>query len=176
MKVSSRAYSKLETTDADSKLENAVAEAFLKQLDSLDTKLVTMETSYDGLIATDPINAKGYCTVKANKLKDATMKRTRLRTGVLGLQMPISSVGARRSGAGAAPTAPTIGAFNFYEKKPFPKFSGSKREYLGFCRKWIEVVVMRYLGQEHFLVREIAPHIPAEVEPHIKNLKTMAKV
>ena len=60
------------------------------------------------------------------------------------------------------------GAFNFYEKTPFPKFTGKKREYLGFRREWTEVVIPRYPNQEEFLVREISLHIPAEMEPDIK--------
>ena len=68
------------------------------------------------------------------------------------------------------------GAFNLYEKKPFPKFTWKKREYLGFRREWTEVVILRNPNQKEFLVRKISRHIPAEMEPDIKNLHTMAEV
>ena len=38
------------------------------------------------------------------------------------------------------------------------------------------MVIPRYPQQEEFLVRKISRHIPAEMEPDIKNLHTMADV
>ena len=48
--------------------------------------------------------------------------------------------------------------------------------YLGFRRKWTEDVIPRYPNQEEFLVCKISCHIPAEMEPNIKNLHTIAEV
>ena len=59
---------------------------------------------------------------------------------------------ARRSKALAAPTV-LAGAFNFYEKRAFPKFNGKKREYLSFRREWTQIVEPKYRGQEYFLVK-----------------------
>ena len=47
--------------------------------------------------------------------------------------------------------AQATGNFYFYEKKPFPSFSGKKRDFIGLRRKWKEVVTSRYPGQE-FLI------------------------
>ena len=118
-----------ETTVADSKLEGPVADTFLKQLGSLDKRLEALTLAYDNLIAADADSAEVNQTAKADKLKDLTKKKTSLNAEVLGLQSVVVN-----TGAGTATTAHTAGAavvggaFNFYEKKPFLKFSGSKRE------------------------------------------------
>ena len=48
------------TTGADQKLDNAVAEAFRGQLDSLDLKFEMLMISYDDFIALDSVNADAH--------------------------------------------------------------------------------------------------------------------
>ena len=77
-----------------------------------------------------------------------------LRSDVLKLRLPdITALPTQRA---TFPVGGVGGAFNFYEKKPFPKFTGKKREYLGFRHELTEVVIPRYPNQEEFLVREIS--------------------
>ena len=61
-----------------------------------------------------------------------------------------------------------------YQRRPLPKFDGQKRNYPAFKREWQAGITGRFDAE--FEVREIKFNVPAEVEPDIKNLTTMAKV
>ena len=63
---------------------------------------------------------------------------------------------------------------NYFEKRPFPKFSGEKREYPSFRKEWKQCIAPSF--QSEFQLREIRRAIPKHVEPDIKNLKTMDQV
>ena len=61
-----------------------------------------------------------------------------------------------------------------YTRRPMPKFDGQKRNYPAFRREWQTGITGRF--DADYEVREIKLNVPAEVEPDIKNLTTMAGV
>ena len=61
-----------------------------------------------------------------------------------------------------------------YTRRPMPKFDGQKRNYPAFRREWQTCITGRF--DADYEVREIKLNVPAEVEPDIKNLTTMAGV
>ena len=81
---------------------------------------------------------------------------------------------------GVASTGATVhsgsvgGGQYYYERTPLPKFDGKKRNYPTFCRDWQSCVGTRF--DATYQLREIRKRVPSEVEPDIKNLKTMSEV
>ena len=63
---------------------------------------------------------------------------------------------------------------SYFEKRPFPKFTGEKRNYPSFRKEWKECVGLNYA--EEFQVREIRRAIPKWIEPEVKNLKAMVDI
>ena len=65
-------------------------------------------------------------------------------------------------------------ARNYFQKQPFPKFSGESRDYLCFRKEWRETVAPSH--DEIFQLREIRRAVPAKLQPDLKNLRTMQEV
>ena len=63
---------------------------------------------------------------------------------------------------------------NYFEKRPFPKFSGAKRDYPSFRKEWKQCVTPNF--KEEFQLREILRAVPKYVEPDLKNIKDMSLV
>ena len=63
---------------------------------------------------------------------------------------------------------------SFFERRPFPKFNGSKRNYPSFKREWRECISKSF--KEEFQLREIKRCVPKEIELDLKNLRSMKEV
>ena len=61
-----------------------------------------------------------------------------------------------------------------YEKRPFPRFDGKKRNFPSFKREWSDTVTGKY--PPDFELRQIRECTPKEIQPDIKNLKLLAEV
>ena len=55
-----------------------------------------------------------------------------------------------------------------------PKFDGQKRNYPAFKREWMTGITGRF--DSDYEVREVKLNVPAEIEPDVKNLTSMAEV
>ena len=70
--------------------------------------------------------------------------------------------------------ASSVGAIHYFQKQPFPKFDGQKRNYPSFRREWTDTVSTSY--SIDFQIGEIRRNVPRTVEPDLKNLKSMQEV
>ena len=61
-----------------------------------------------------------------------------------------------------------------YEKRPYPKFNGKKRNYPSFKREWSETVTNKFSSE--FELRLIRDNVLVEVQPDIKNLRQISDV
>ena len=62
-----------------------------------------------------------------------------------------------------------------YERRKLPRFEGARRDYPSFRREWQNNVGGGQFSAEYEL-REIKQNTPSEVEPDLKNLKTITEV
>ena len=63
---------------------------------------------------------------------------------------------------------------NYFEKRPFPKFSGAKRDYPSFRKEWKQCVGPSF--NEEFQLREMTRAVPGLVEPDLKNIDTLEEM
>ena len=61
-----------------------------------------------------------------------------------------------------------------YSRRPLPSFGGARRDYPSFRREWQSNVTGKFSAE--YELREIKQNTPAEVEPDLKNLKSMKDV
>ena len=61
-----------------------------------------------------------------------------------------------------------------YSRRPLPSFGGARRDYPSFRREWQSNVTGKFSAE--YELREIKQNTPAEVEPDLKNLKSMEAV
>ena len=61
-----------------------------------------------------------------------------------------------------------------YSRRPLPSFGGARRDYPSFRREWQSNVTGNFSVE--YELREIKQNCPAEVEPDLKNLKSMKDV
>ena len=93
-------------------------------------KLEEITAMFDTLISVDKDSAAKHQDNKFAKAHSVTQKTAGLRNDVLILRLPVPT--AQLTQHNTLPVGGGGAAFNFYEKKTFPKFTGKKREYLGF--------------------------------------------
>ena len=65
-------------------------------------------------------------------------------------------------------------ARSYFQKQPFPRFSGESRDYLSFRKEWKETVAPSY--DEVFQLQEVRRAVPPKIQPNLKNLRTMDEV
>ena len=68
----------------------------------------------------------------------------------------------------------TAFARTYFQKQPFPHFSGESRYYLCFRKEWRETVAPSH--DEVFQLWEIRRAVPAKLQPDLKNLRSMQEV
>ena len=61
-----------------------------------------------------------------------------------------------------------------YEKRPYPKCDGKRRNYPCFRREWSETVTNKVATE--FELRLIRDSVPAQIQPAIKNLRLITEV
>ena len=84
-----------------------------------------------------------------------------------------AAVNEQPRGAGAAGGSGS-GQSNYFKKRPFPEFSGNKRDYPSFHKEWMQCIAPTF--QQEFQLREIRRAVPKWVEPDLKNLHDMKEV
>ena len=119
----------MKTIVATEKLPVPLADSYSSQLVSVEVKLEKITAMFDTLISVDRDNAAKHQDDKLAKAHSVAQKTAGLRNDVLSLHLPAIAQLTQRT---TLPVGGGGAAFNFYEKKPFPKFTGKKREYLGF--------------------------------------------
>ena len=62
----------------------------------------------------------------------------------------------------------------YFQKQPFPRFSGESLDYLSFCKEWRETIAPSH--EEFFQLWEIPRAVPAKIQPDLKNLRMMQEV
>ena len=87
---------------------------------------------FDTLISVDKDNDAKHQDDKFAKAQSVNKKTADLR---------LPDITALPTHCTTLPVGGVGGAFNFYEKKLFPKFTRKKREYLGFRHEGTEVVI-----------------------------------
>ena len=65
-------------------------------------------------------------------------------------------------------------ARSYFQRQPFPKFSGESRDYLAFRKEWRETVTPSH--DETFQLCEIRRAVPSKLQPDLKNLRSMNEV
>ena len=65
-------------------------------------------------------------------------------------------------------------ARSYFQKQPFPRFSGESRDYLCFRKEWRETVSPSH--DKVFQLQEIRRVVPAKIQPDLKNLRMMQDV
>ena len=68
----------------------------------------------------------------------------------------------------------TVKTDTYFERRKFPSFDGKKRNFPSFRKEW-RTCIQPSFGEE-FQLREIVKAVPKEIQPDIKNLKTMTEV
>ena len=68
----------------------------------------------------------------------------------------------------------TVKTDTYFERRKFPSFDGKKRNYPSFKKEW-RTCIQPSFGVE-LQLREIVKAVPKEIQPDIKNLKTMNEV
>ena len=63
---------------------------------------------------------------------------------------------------------------NYFQRQPFPKFSGESRDYFAFRNELKETVTPSH--EEQFQLREIRRTMPSKLLPDLKNLRSMDEV
>ena len=77
----------------------------------------------------------------------------------------------------ATPPAATVSSRDssyMYERRKLPSFGGARRDYPSFRREWQGNVTGKFSAE--YELREIKQNTPSEVEPDLKNLKSMKDV
>ena len=65
-------------------------------------------------------------------------------------------------------------ARTYFQRQPFPKFTGESRDYLTFRKEWRESVTPSH--DETFQLREVRRAVPSKLQPDLKNLRSMNEV
>ena len=63
---------------------------------------------------------------------------------------------------------------SYFQRRPFPKFSGESRDYIVFRKEWQETVSPSH--DESFQLRKIRRAVPSKLELELKNLRSMNEV
>ena len=159
---------------ADETVARKVSKQELDELTKeLDQALVNMQAAAlltKEMTRLNPTQAEENVRIEAEtvlKLRRDIDKQRRLIASKLALvAAPEAASGARGNRMG--------NETYMYQRRPMPKFDGQRRNYPAFKREWQTGITGRF--DPDYEVREMKLNVPAEVEPDIKNLTTMAEM
>ena len=168
-----------ELADAEGDLEKAPTSALWTHVESLlraiEDKLarILISTREAARLSPDRADAvhKEY-----QKLKRDSLARVRKARSKMSSTPPPCSSSSTNSAPSRSSSerSETTFARTYFQKQPFPRFSGESRDYLCFRKEWRETVAPSH--DEVFQLREIRRAVPAKLQPHLKNLRTMQEV
>ena len=144
----------------------------------VEAKLTKSMSLTKELSEVDPDHSKDYKDAQDRKNLEVQKKSRDIRMTILGLSASLNASRASSSSEAAdSPRSPPIShrtGAAYFQKVPFPKFNGTKRNYPSFRREWQETVANFY--PEEFQLREIRRALPGYVVPDIKNMRMMVEV
>ena len=92
----------------------------------------------------------------------------------LKISLKLNAVAPITSPATTGGGGSTVKTDTYFERRKFPSFDGKKRNYPSFKKEW-RTCIQPSFGVE-LQLREIVKAVPKEIQPDIKNLKTMEEV
>ena len=143
-------------------------EGEMRQLDGAEKLLA--ETSAHTLVMVRCTPAEAEVTIASESTKRVEVTN-RIQECRAVLSERLGKLRPARPAAG-----PTVagGAQHYFKKRELPKFEGELRDFPAFRHDWQDSVAGKFdQGEE---VRCIKERIPREVEPDVKNLRTMAEI
>ena len=110
------------------------------------------------------------------KVKRDTLARVRKARSKMSSTPPLSNTSSTNSLSSNRSTdrGNTTSARSYFQKRPFPKFSGESRNYLSFHKEWRETVAPP--NDKVFQLQEIWTAVPPKIQPDLKNLRPMHEV
>ena len=92
----------------------------------------------------------------------------------LKISLKLNAVAPNTSPSSTAGGGSTVKSDVYFERRKFPSFDGKKRNFPTFKKEW-RTCIQPSFGVE-LQLREIVKAVPKEIQPDIKNLKTMEEV
>ena len=117
--------------------------------------------------------AKAVVQSDFQALKRSTLARVRKARHKMSTS-PMPANTASTNSTSSRGRSDTDFARSYFQRQPFPKFSGESRDYLAFRKEWRETVTPSH--DETFQLREIRRAVPSKLQPDLKNLRSMNEV
>ena len=140
-----------------------------KELDGVVEQMAAAALLSKQMIKGKPEMAEGILRGEGettSELKEKIAKQRRTIASRIGAVVEPVTVNGNRNGRDHS---------YMYERRKLPKFEGARRDYPSFRREWQTNVGGGQFSAEYEL-REIKQNTPSEVEPDLKNLKTIVEV
>ena len=108
--------------------------------------------------------------------RDASIQSMEETIGDIGLtiSMKMNAVAPNTSSSATGGGGGSVKSDMYFERRKFPTFDGKRRNFPSFKKEW-RTCIQPSFGVE-FQLREIVKAVPKDIQPDIKNLKTMEEV